>query len=141
MTRHYTPRSSRGKYRLLPDPSPSRLLVSYVPGQAVKRPGAFPGLEDGHQVLPGHITSDGVLHRGPIPGAVQRKERPSACTAATSRPMAHRNAAILASNGSHHHGQLFAGSAEPTIPGTQPELSFPSDIAHRLRQAFDAGSQ
>jgi hypothetical protein len=47
----------------------------------------------------------------------------------------------LASNGGDHHRQLLAGSAEPTIPGTQPQLCFPSDIAHRLRQAFDAGAQ
>ena len=47
----------------------------------------------------------------------------------------------LASNGCHHHGQLLAGSTEPTIAGTQSELRFPGDVAHRLWQSLDAGSQ
>ena len=61
-------------------------------------------------------------------------------TGATSRPMAHRKAAISRAMAVTTTGS-FLPVAPPTIPGTRPELGFPSDIAHRLRQAFDAGSQ
>src|ERR1700760_2133428 len=105
------------------------------------RPGAFLGLEDGRQVLPGHITSDGSSPPWPHPRrcaaegevcGLQRRDL------ATDGPQECRH---FASNGSYHHGQLLAGSAQPTIPSAQPELGFPSDVAHRLRQSLNAGSQ
>ena len=91
-------------------------------------------------MLPGHITSDGSSPPWPHPQrCAARKKGPLHWHDLTTDGP--QECCHLASNGSHHHGQLLAGSAEPTIPGTQPELGFPSDIAHRLRQSLDAGSQ
>ena len=97
-------------------------------------------LEDGRQVLAGHIASDESSPSWPHPRrcAARQKGPLHWGDLTTDGP---QKSCHLASNGGDHHRQLLAGSAEPTIPGAQPKLCFPSDIAHRLRQAFDAGSQ
>src|ERR1700722_20550017 len=38
----------------------------------------------------------------------------------------------------HDHWQLFAGGAEATISGAQPELGFPGDVAHGFWQVLEA---
>jgi hypothetical protein len=59
---------------------------------------------------------------------------------ATWRPIAHRKAAISRDGGDDNR-QLFAGIAQPAIPGAQADLPFPGNVANDFGQPFEPGPE
>ena len=89
----------------------------------------------------GHITSDGSS-----PPFVLRSR---VCAAGEGPPLRGRDfpsdgpqeSGHFAGDRGDDDGRLLARGAEAAIAGSQTDLRFPRDVAHRLRQPFQPGSQ